>query len=897
MTGEPAEAQVAVAGLGAAGPEETEETLRDGRVVTVRPVRANDAAGVEALWRRLDARARRRFTDLAHLPSERVGDVVLPRPGHTAGFVAIAPAGRVAGVARYERTTGDTARFLLFVDASWRRAGLGTVLLRRLAEAARHAGVRRLAGDVSKGEVAILGLLEDLGLEYTEQVTAATVHASFAVQETDAYLDAVLADQRAAARVAIGPFLCPGSIALVGASDKPDSIGGLLLANLQQSGFTGPVYPVNPRHQVIQGMTAYPELASCPTRPDLALVAVPALAVADVVDQAGALGVRAVCVISAGFAEIGGQGRILQDELLGRARDAGVRLIGPNCMGLLNGGPDPRFNATFSPVFPPPGHLAFVSQSGGLGLAALALLTGPSVGISGFVSVGNTADVAPNDLLLYWDEDPSTDVVLAYLESVPDPRRFARIARRISRHKPLVVVKAGRTGAGRRAASSHTAALAAGETAVEALFHQAGVIRVGTLEEMFDVATVLSAQPVPAGRRVAVLTNGGGPGILVADACEAAGLLVPELSDDTQAALRVGLPPQASVKNPVDVVASATAEQYGQALRLLGAAAEIDAIIAVYIPPFVTDAADVAREITAAAATVAAKPVIAVFLTAGAAPTSLSDAGIPAFTYPEEAATALGHIARWAEWRARPAGHVVTPPGIDPRRGRAVVDKVLASQPGGGWVSATTAGRLLAAYGIPAVRSRLVRTPAEAAAAQADLGGPVVVKIAAAIHKSDVGGVALGITTMQAAADAVTAIRARLSEADLAGQAAEFLVQEQIRDGVEMIVGVTHDPAFGPLVLAGLGGTMVEVLGDVAVRITPLSDTDVDEMLHSLRSYRLLTGFRQSPPLDAAAFAELLHRVSAMVEDIPEIAELDLNPVFVRQHGAIVADVRIRLTE
>jgi acetyl coenzyme A synthetase (ADP forming)-like protein len=881
------------AGDGTTGPE---ETLRDGRVVLLRRVRADDAAGIGALWRRLDAQARRRFTDLAHLPADRAGDVALPRPGHAEGIIATAPAGHVAGVARYERTVGDTARFLVFVDASWRRAGLGTLLLRRLAEAARHAGVRRLAGDVPRGDAAMLGLLEQLGLEYTEQVTASTVHASFAVQETDAYLDAVLADQRAAARVAVGPFLRPRSIALVGASGKPGSIGRLLLANLLASGFTGPVYPVNSRHQVIEGMTAYPELAACPERPDLAVVAVPAPAVAGVVDQAGALGVRAVCVISAGFAETGGPGRELQDELLRRARAARVRLIGPNCMGLLSGGPDPRFNATFSPVLPPPGRLAFVTQSGGLGLAALALLAGPSLGVSGFVSVGNTADLTPNDLLLFWDEDPGTDVVLAYLESVPDPRRFARIARRISRHKPIVAVKSGRTGAGRRAASSHTAALAAGETAVEALFHQAGVIRAGTLEEMFDVAAVLSAQPVPAGRRVAVLTNGGGPGILVADACEAAGLLVPELSDDIQAALRAGLPPQASVKNPVDVVASASARQYGQALRLLGAAEEIDAIITVYIPPFVTTAEDVAHEISAAAATLPAKPVIAVFMTAGPAPATLADARIPAFTYPEEAAAALGQIARWAEWRARPAGHIVTPPGIDPGRGRAVVGKVLAEQPRGGWASAEAAGDLLAAYGIPAARSRLVRTPAQAAAAQADLGGPVVVKIAAAIHKTDVGGVALGITTPQAAAQAVTAIRASLADSGLAGQAGEFLVQEQIRDGVEMIVGVTHDPAFGPLVLAGLGGTTVEVLGDVAVRLTPLSSTDVDEMLRSLRSYRLLTGYRQSPPLDVAAFAELLHRVSAMVEDIPEIAELDLNPVFVRQHGAVAADVRIHLT-
>ena len=671
-----------------------EETLRDGRVVALRPLRSDDAAEVEALWRRLDAPSRRLFTNLAHLPPDRPGDVAVPRPGHTAGIVAVPadPPGRVVGVARYERTAADTARALVFVDASWRRAGLGTVLLRRLAEAARHAGVRRLAGDVPRSDVAMLGLLEELGLEYEEQVTAASVHASFAVQETDAYLDALLADQRAAARVSVAPFLCPRSIALVGASDKPGSIGALLLANLVASGFAGPVYPVNPRHHVIQGMTAYPDLASCPQPPDLAVVAVPAPLVAGVVDQAGRLGVRAVCVISAGFAEVGGEGRVLQDELRRRARAAGVRLIGPNCMGLLNGGPDPRFNASFSTVFPPPGRLAFVSQSGGLGLAALALFTGPSLGVSGFVSVGNTADLTPNDLLLYWDEDPGTSIILAYLESVPDPRRFARIARRLSRHKPIVVVKSGRTGAGRRAASSHTAAMAARDTAVEALVHQAGVIRAGTLEEMFDVAAVMSSQPVPAGRRVAVLTNVGGPGILVADACEAAGLLVPELSHDTQAALRAGLPAQAAVRNPVDVVAGTSAEQYGRTMRLLGAAEEIDAIIAVFIPLGATLAEDFAREIAAAAAGLPGKPVIAVFMTAGPPPAGLPEAGIPAFTRPEQAAAALGHIARWAEWRARPAGHVVTPPGIDPGRGRAVINAD-AGQPAGRRVGRRQDGR------------------------------------------------------------------------------------------------------------------------------------------------------------------------------------------------------------
>ena len=387
-------------------------------------------------------------------------------------------------------------------------------------------------------------------------------------------------------------------------------------------------------------------------------------------------------------------------------------------------------------------------------------------------------------------------------------------------------MKSGRTGGGAPGGVSHTAAMADPDTAVEALFRQAGVIRIDTVEELFDVAAVLSSQPVPAGRRVAVVGNSGGRASWSPTPCDAAGLLVPELSRDTQAALRAGLPVQAAVGNPVDVVAGASAERYGRTLRLLGAAEEIDAIIAGFIPIGAAPAGDFAREITAAAAGVPGKPVLAVFMTAGPAPAGLAEAGIPVFARPEQAAIALGHIARWAEWRARPAGHVVTPPGIDPARGRAATNAMLASQPGGGWADAKTAGdfRRLRHPGGPLPPGP---HPGPGRGGPGRAGGPVVVKIAAAIHKSDVGGVVAGIDSPRAAAEAVTAIRAVLADADIAGHAAEFLVQEQIRGGVEMIVGVTHDPAFGPL--AGrLGGTSVEVLGDVAVRITPLSNTDVD---------------------------------------------------------------------
>jgi len=877
----------------------SEETLRDGTVVTVRPLCAEDSTGAERFWRRLDASERRRFVDLARLAPDQPGTIAIPRPGKTSGMVALVQVGshqRIVGLAHYQRTSANAASFLVFVDPSCRRVGLGTVLLRDLAAAARHAGVQRLVSDVPRDDVAVLNLIAELGLDYEEQPRTASVRASFSVQETDAYLDAVVADQRVAARFALEPFLHPSSIAVIGASDEPSSIGGLVFANLVRSGFAGPLYPVNPHHHLVHDVQAFDELASCPEAPDLVLVAVPAPVVAEIVDQASKLGCRAVCVISAGFAEAGEDGRRLQDELRRRARTGAVRLIGPNCMGLLNGGPDPRFNATFSTTFPPPGHMAFVSQSGGLGLAALALLAGPSLGMGAFVSVGNTVDLGPNDLLVYWSEDPGINLILAYLESIPDPRRFARVARHISRRKPIVVMKAGRSRAGTRAASSHTAALAAGDGTVDTLFHQAGIVRADTLEEMFDVAVVASARPVPEGRRVAVLTNGGGPGILVADACEAAGLLVPELSDGTQAALRAELPAGAAVGNPVDMVASATAEQYGRSLRILGAAGEVDSVIVIFIPPFLTQADDVADEIVAATRDLSPKkPVITVFMTSDPAPATLSDAGIPNFSYPERAAAALGRVARWAEWRSRPAGHVVVPRGIDSDRARRLVDGMLADRPDGGWAPSAIAEGVLGAYGIHTVRTRHVRTPAEAGAAQQELGGPVAVKIAAPIHKSDVGGVSLGLDSPQAAAHALEVIRAQLSQEGMSEQAEEFLVQEQVTDGVEMIVGVNHDPAFGPLVVVGLGGTTVELLADVAFRLTPLSDTDVDEMLRSLRSYPLLTGYRGSSPLDVEALADLLFRVSAMVEDIPEIAELDLNPVFVCEHGAPVADIRLRL--
>lgn len=693
-------------------------------------------------------------------------------------------------------------------------------------------------------------------------------------------------------RPALDGFSAPRAIAVVGASGDPATIAGLLFGNLLDSGFGGVVLPVNPRHAEVRGITAFADLSSCPVRPDLAVVCVPANAVIDVVAQAGDLGIGAVCVISAGFAEVGPEGAARQARLVEVARERGVRLVGPNCTGILGGVGDGRFNATFSRTLPAAGGAFLLSQSGAVGLAVLDAADARGLGIGAFVSIGNTADVSTNDLLHYWEDESAAEVILLYLESIPDPATFLRIAQRIGRRVPIVAVKAGRTVAGRRGAASHTAALSGGDVGVDALLRQAGVIRAGSIEEMLDVATVLSFTRQYRGRRTAIVTNGGGPGILAADACEANGLEVPELSAPTAARLRSLLAPEASVANPVDMIASATAAQYGEVTRILGAEPDVDAVMVLFNTPLLTRSVDVAEELIAARAALADDvALVGVFMNREGPPATLHAVGIPRFTAPENAARALARAIAWDERRRRPEGNVPRP-AFDIEHTRNIVNAAASTTDG--WLDTVTVAALLETCGIASVRSRLVSTPEEAEQALVAFGGTVVVKAAAAIHKSDVGGVRTGITTGADAAAAVHAIRSALTEAGLPDAAREFLVQEQVGSGLEMIAGVNRDPLVGPLVVVGRGGTAVEVLNDVAVRVAPLTDHDVDEMLKSLRSYPLLTGYRGAAALDVAALRDILHRISTLVTEIPEIAEIDLNPIFLLEQGVAVADARIR---
>lgn len=708
-----------------------------------------------------------------------------------------------------------------------------------------------------------------------------------------------------ATTASLRPFFRPRSVAVVGASRDPSSIGYRLLDALVTNHFQGQVYPVNPKASVIGCMRAFPSVRELPEPVDLALIAVPREAVLGVVDECTARGVRALVVITAGFAEVDAEGRALQQQLVEKVRGYGMRMVGPNCMGLLNTDPAVRLNATFAPVFPAPGRVALSSQSGALGLAILELARRRHLGLSTFVSVGNKADVSTNDLLQYWEEDEATGVILLYIESFGNPRRFARIARRVSRSKPVVAMKAGRTLAGKRAAGSHTAALASNDVAVDALFRQTGVIRAETLDEMFDIAATLGTQPLPRGRRVAVITNAGGPGILCADGCEAGGLVLPELSDGTKARLRAFLPPTASVANPVDMIASAASDHYRRTIETVLAADEVDALVVIYLPLDKTTMAlvvDAIREgIAAGRATGGSgKPVVACLMTEDGVnmPLEMGSEKIPSYVFPESAARVLGKVASYAEWRSRPLGTIPDFDDIRPAAARAVCRKALQER-GAGWLSTEETRTVLTAMGLPVAPGGLARTADEAEALAQALGFPVAVKLAShrLVHKTEIGGVHLNLANEAAVRQAYDKIRDRLLKENNLAAMEGVLVQPMFSIGVEVMVGVTQDTLFGPLIAFGLGGIHVEIMADVRFRVTPLTDRDAADMVREIRGFRLLEGYRGHSPADVEAVQDVLLRVSRLVEEIPAIKELDLNPIFALPpgEGCRIVDARIRV--
>ncbi len=696
------------------------------------------------------------------------------------------------------------------------------------------------------------------------------------------------------------PIFSPRSVAVIGASRKRGTVGGEIFHNLLANGFEGPVYPVNPTSRTVQSVRAYASIKDIPDEVDMAVVVVARDYVHGVVKECGEKGVKAIVVISAGFGETGESGKRLQDEIVRTVKQYKMRMVGPNCLGVLHTDPKISLDATFAPTWPPPGRVSFSSQSGALGLAILDYARALGIGVRSFVSVGNKADISGNDLIAHWEEDPETDVILLYLESFGNPRKFINLAKRVGRKKPIVAVKSGRSASGARAASSHTGSLAGTESAVEALFAQTGVIRTDTIEELFDMAMLLANQPVPASNRIAILTNAGGPGIMATDACEARGITLSHLDPKTEAALHAFLPAEASVKNPVDMIASASAEGYKRAIPLLLDDPNVDSLLVIFVPPIVTEAGAVAaaiREGLAASPHAREKTVLACFLGTRGVPEALATlhAGkVPSYSFPEDAAIALSRAMRYGRWRSQPEGTV---PTFDVNKDR--VSRVLADarEKKLTWLDPAGVRDVLEAYGIKMPGTAKARSADDAARAAQQIGFPVAVKLDSKTitHKTEVGGVKLGLKSASEVQAAFYDIEASLERLGKKSEMDGVVVQQMAPEGVETIVGATVDPAFGHVVMYGLGGVLVELLKDVAFGVAPLSDLDAERMIERVKGSRMLEGFRGSPQVDRAALRDAILRVSQLVGDFPEVEEMDLNPVRVMRSGALAVDARIRV--
>lgn len=880
-----------------------EAVLRDGASIVIRGVERDDKAGLRDLFSRMSERsighrffgAKRELTesDLRWLDDDRDRSLALVAVNRLDGPERVLGLGRAAVIDHLP----DIAEVAFEVGDADQGRGIGTLLLEHLARIARSRGLAAFRAEVEADNGQMLDVFARSGFSVRQRLRDHVFTVDIPIGETERFVLLAADRERLAAAQSLRAILAPSSIAVIGASRSSNTIGRAILDNLIRDGYRGTVYPINPHAQELAGRPSYTSVTAVGAPIDLAVISVPAADVEVVLRECASAGVRGVVVITAGFAEVAGNGRAVEDRLREIARGAGMRMVGPNCMGVLSTNPTVRMNATFSPVFPPAGTISMMSQSGALGLAMIDHARRVELGIADFVSIGNKVDVSVNDVLSYWYDDSRTRVIALYIESFGNPRTFARLAPQVAREKPIVAVKSGRSAAGTRAASSHSAALASLDVGIDALFAQTGVIRVDTLEQMFDVVALLSSQPIPVGARVGVVTNAGGPGILLADACEAQGLALPRLTDDTVAALRAMLPPEAGLGNPIDMVAAAQPEQYEAAIELVGRDPNVDALVAIYVPPLVTHPEDIAAAIARGAGKVPAhKPIATVFMSTQGTPALLSRGPrgpLPSYSFPENAALALGAATRYGAWRRRPPGARWKPAIEQEQQIRKLVRAWIAETPERSWLPLDHIATLLDLVGVRLAAHRETAPTADAAVAAArELGFPVVLKAVAPdlVHKSDAGGVAIGLTDDHAVWAAATAMRARLPVTG-------FIVQQQVRRGVEALVGMTYDASLGPLVVAGLGGTAVELYKDVAFRVTPLTDADAREMIDSLRGRALFDGFRGAPPADRDALVDVIVRIAALIELVPELVELDLNPVMVLEPGAgaIAVDARMRL--
>ena len=898
--------EVSPDGLLSAG---TYALLTDGSTVEIRHAQPGDARAVQAMHAAMSAdNFYLRFFSLSPRSAETEARRVCREPGPDHAALLAWLGSRLAGVASYELSGPDTAEVAFAVPDDLHGRGIATLLLEHLVSIGRERGLHAFTAETLADNTAMLAVFSGAGLPVRRRSSEGIVELTFPLPEGEAdglgsYLDSVAARESRADVATLRHLLAPASVAVIGASRKRGTVGREILQNIVGAGFAGAIYPVNPRASSLAGLRCLASAADLPEHVDVAVIAVPAAAVPAVAEQCGQRGVRSLVVITSG---LGAQGA----DLLASCRRHGMRLVGPNCFGIAV--PSIGLDATFTKSQPTAGIAGLVVQSGGIGISLLDHLSRLGVGVSSFASVGDKYDVSSNDMLTWWEQDGQTRLAVLYVEAFGSPRKFGRTARRVGNRMPVLTVIGGRSAAGQRAAASHTAAVATPLVTQEALFAQAGVIAVTGLGELVETIALLAGQPLPAGNRVAIVSNAGGADVLAADACGDNGLQVAGLSSATRRKLTRLLPAGAVVTGPVDTTAAVSEAAFRGCLEEVSADQEVDALLVVAVP---TALADLRKAVSAAAV---GKPLVACLLdqqetvtllpqqTAGsgqpAAPAPSPAAAdsrpgggrtVPVYPYPEGAARALGHAARYRGWREQPPGQIPYLGGVRATDARAQIGRFLASHPGGGWLPLAAVSELLQCYQITLVDTKLAEDEPAAVAAAAGLGGPAVLKadVPRLVHKTEAGAVKLYLRDGEEVRAAYRELSATFGP-DLTG----VLVQPMLTGGVEVLIGVVQEEVFGPLVVFGLGGVATEVLGDHTAKLTPLTDVDADELIRGVHAAPLLFGHRGSPPVDLSALRDMLLRVSRLADDLHEVSELDLNPVIATSTGAHAVDARIRVS-